>query len=63
MAPDPRQPLRNGFESRMAWIRDVTRLSMVEAGDFSYYDDPSGPERFDEQVLYAYGPERLVIGR
>jgi virginiamycin A acetyltransferase len=34
------------------------------AGDYTYYDDPSDPTAFEQNnVLYAYGPERLVIGR
>ncbi|MBO1419265.1 CatB-related O-acetyltransferase, partial [Streptomyces sp. FH025] len=33
-------------------------------GEYTYFDDPDGATRFEERnVLYAYGPERLVIGR
>ena len=36
----------------------------IEVGDYTYYDDPDEPTAFEQRnVLYAYGPERLVIGR
>ncbi|MBS9719366.1 CatB-related O-acetyltransferase [Tianweitania sp. BSSL-BM11] len=38
----------------------------IEIGDFTYYDDPQGPEHFRERcVLYHYPfvGDRLVIGR
>lgn len=38
----------------------------IEIGDFTYYDDPNGPEHFVERcVLYHYPfvGDRLVIGR
>jgi virginiamycin A acetyltransferase len=42
----------------------VVRSAQVEVGEYTYYDDPDAPEDFEARnVLYAYGPERLVIGR
>lgn len=38
----------------------------IEVGDFTYYDDPTGPEHFQERcVLYHYPfvGDRLIIGR
>ena len=36
----------------------------IVVGEYSYYDDPDDPTAFErDAVLYAYGPERLVIGR
>ena len=38
----------------------------IEVGDFTYYDDPAGPEHFTERcVLYHYPfvGDRLVIGK
>jgi virginiamycin A acetyltransferase len=37
---------------------------VISVGEYTYYDDPDGATRFAERnVLYAYGTERLVIGR
>jgi virginiamycin A acetyltransferase len=37
---------------------------MIVVGEYTYYDDPDGATGFeDRNVLYAYGPERLVIGK
>jgi virginiamycin A acetyltransferase len=34
-------------------------------GDYTYYDDPRGPERFEDNVLYHFDfiGDRLIIGR
>ena len=34
-------------------------------GDYSYYDDPDGPENFEKNVLYHYPfiGDKLIIGR
>jgi virginiamycin A acetyltransferase len=46
------------------YLKTCITSPLIEAGEYSYYDDPRGPERFQEEnVLYHYGPERLVIGR
>ncbi|GAA4936544.1 CatB-related O-acetyltransferase [Actinoplanes utahensis] len=37
---------------------------MIEVGEFSYYDDPDDATGFETRnVLYHYGPEKLIIGR
>jgi virginiamycin A acetyltransferase len=42
----------------------IVRSPNIEVGEYTYYDDPGDPAAFErENVLYAYGPERLVIGR
>ena len=64
--PDPsiRHPLAGAL--RVGFLKPLAQAPNVEIGDYTYYDDPDGPERFVEKcVLYHY-PEmgdRLVIGR
>ena len=42
----------------------ASALDAVEVGDYTYYDHPTRAEHFAEDaVLYAFGPERLIIGR
>jgi virginiamycin A acetyltransferase len=54
-----------GF-SRVGFLRAVVKTPGVEVGEYTYYDDPDGPEHFVERcVLYHYPfvGDRLVIGR
>lgn len=64
--PDPRivHPIQG--VSRVAFLKPVVDDPLIEIGEYTYYDDPEGPERFTERaVLYHYPhmQERLVIGR
>ena len=55
--PMPEQP-------RVVLLRAVVESPLIEVGEFSYYDDPDEPTAFETRnVLYHYGPEKLVIGR
>lgn len=65
-APDPgvKFPIE-GFE-RTAYLKAVVTKPNIIVGDYSYYDDPAGPERFqDENVLYHFegGGVLLRIGK
>ncbi len=62
--PASRHPVA-GF-SRVGFLRAVVKTPGVEVGEYTYYDDPDGPEHFVERcVLYHYPfvGDRLVIGR
>ncbi|MBA0052603.1 CatB-related O-acetyltransferase [Streptomyces sp. AJS327] len=55
--PVPGQP-------RVVLLRPLVTSPLIEVGEFTYYDDPDDPTAFETRnVLYHYGPERLVIGR
>ncbi len=55
--PMPDQP-------RVVLLKPLVTSPLIEVGDFSYYDDPDDPTAFETRnVLYHYGPERLVIGK
>ncbi|QVQ55087.1 CatB-related O-acetyltransferase [Spiractinospora alimapuensis] len=55
--PWPEQP-------RVALLKPLVESPLIEAGEFSYYDDPDDPTAFESRnVLYHYGPEKLVIGK
>jgi len=65
-APDPAQRHPVAGHPRVAFLNSICTRPTIEAGDYSYYDDPTGPERFeDENVLYHYEAigDRLRIGR
>jgi virginiamycin A acetyltransferase len=49
---------------RVVFLKPLVTHPNVEVGEYTYYDDPDDPEAFErDAVLYAHGPERLVIGR
>jgi virginiamycin A acetyltransferase len=63
-APDPSTIHPVAGQERVVFLKPVVKSPKIEVGDYTYYDDPAGAEQFEERaVLYAYGPERLVIGR
>ena len=64
--PDPSiiHPLPE-FE-RIAFLKPLIDAPNVEIGEFTYYDDPEGAERFLEKCVryhYPFLGDRLVIGR
>ncbi len=55
--PMPDQP-------RVVLLKPLITSPLIEVGEFSYYDDPDTPTAFETRnVLYHYGPERLIIGK
>ncbi len=51
--------------TRTAFLKPFITRSNIIVGDYTYYDDPRGPERFEENVLYHFdfNHDRLIIGR
>jgi virginiamycin A acetyltransferase len=63
-APDPtiHNPIHG--QPRVQYVKPFITSPLIEVGDYSYYDDPLGARRFQEEnVLYHFGPERLIVGR
>ncbi|MET8740083.1 CatB-related O-acetyltransferase [Streptomyces sp. NPDC004728] len=55
--PMPGQP-------RVVLLKPLVKSELIEVGDFSYYDDQDDATGFETRnVLYHYGPEKLVIGK
>ncbi|WP_421868358.1 CatB-related O-acetyltransferase [Pararhizobium sp.] len=51
---------------QIGFLKNLVRSPLITAGDFSYYDDPDGPEHFEKKcVLYHFDfiGDRLQIGR
>jgi virginiamycin A acetyltransferase len=62
--PDPNVVHPLPTTDRVVFLKPLITADNIEVGDYTYYDDPGDPTAFETQnVLYAYGPERLVIGR
>jgi virginiamycin A acetyltransferase len=62
--PDPDVPHPMPDQPRVVLLKPLVTSPLIEVGEYSYYDDPDDPTAFETRnVLYHYGPEKLVIGR
>lgn len=64
--PDPLNPHPMDGQPRVGFLKPLVDDPHIEIGDYTYYDDPDGPEHFVAKcVLYHYPfiEDRLVIGR
>ena len=64
--PDPsvRYPIPG--DTRTAFLKTVVSSDFIDVGDFTYYDDPDGPEQFEQRCVLQHLEllgDRLVIGR
>lgn len=61
--PDDKAPMK-GFP-RVGYLKNYISSENISVGDYTYYDDPDGPERFEGNVLYHYPfiGDKLVIGK
>ncbi|MFS0696201.1 CatB-related O-acetyltransferase [Streptomyces nitrosporeus] len=51
-------------QPRVVQLKPLVTSPLIEVGEYSYYDDPDDATAFETRnVLYHYGPEKLVIGR
>jgi virginiamycin A acetyltransferase len=63
-APDPTAVHPVTGQERVVFLRPLIEATNIEVGDYTYYDHPERAREFErDAVLYAFGPERLVIGR
>jgi len=62
-SPDERHPITS--VARTGFLRNFITRPNIIVGDYTYYDDPRGPERFEANVLYHFDfvGDRLIIGR
>lgn len=61
-SPETLHPVEG--HSRVVFLKPLITAPHITVGDYTYYDDPGDPAAFErENVLYAYGPERLIIGK
>ena len=62
-SPEERFPLPG--ITRLGFLKHFVTRPTIEVGDYTYYDDPRGPARFEENVLYHFDfiGDRLIIGK
>lgn len=62
--PDPTVVHPMPDQPRVVLLKPLVTSPLIEVGEFTYYDDPADPTAFETRnVLYHYGPDRLVIGK
>ncbi|MDA8370688.1 MAG: CatB-related O-acetyltransferase [Nocardiopsaceae bacterium] len=62
--PDPNTVHPMPEHHRVVLLKPLVTDPRIQVGEYTYYDDPDNAELFEQRnVLYAYGPEKLVIGR
>ena len=62
--PGHKHPIQ--MHPRVGFLKPLIDRPNIEIGDFTYYDDPDGPDRFVEKCVlhhYDFIGDRLVIGR
>ncbi|GHF00894.1 acetyltransferase [Amycolatopsis deserti] len=62
--PDPTVLHPLAEHPRVVFLKPLVTDPRIQVGEFSYYDDPDAATEFETRnVLYAYGPEKLIIGK
>lgn len=62
--PDKDAVFPNPGIPSLCYIKNVVKHPRITVGDYTYYDDPDGAERFEEHVTHFYDffGDRLIIG-
>jgi virginiamycin A acetyltransferase len=62
-SPETRHPITG--VTRTGFLKPFITRPTIVVGDYTYYDDPKGPENFEANVLYHFDfiGDRLIIGR
>nr|WP_274690114.1 Vat family streptogramin A O-acetyltransferase [Spartinivicinus sp. A2-2] len=61
--PNNKEPMK-GFP-QVGYLKNFITSDNIIVGDYTYYDDPEGPERFEQNVLYHFPfiGDKLIIGK
>ncbi|HVK19473.1 MAG TPA: hypothetical protein VM533_21240 [Fimbriiglobus sp.] len=63
-SPDDPHPMA-GFP-QVGFLRPLVKNPNVVVGEYTYYDDPDGPEHFEARCVLYHFPfigDKLIIGR
>ncbi len=65
MASDPNMAFPNPNIPSLCYIKNIIRNPNIIIGDFTYYDDINGADRFEEHVTHHYDfiGDKLYIGK
>ncbi|MEI8632689.1 hypothetical protein P4S72_13260 [Vibrio sp. PP-XX7] len=60
--PNDKAPMKDSS----SWLsKNFIKSENIMVGDYTYYDDPDGPENFESNVLYHFPfiGDKLIIGK
>lgn len=65
IGPDPNNPEPMKGFPQVGYLKNFITTENILVGDYTYYDDPAGPGRFQDNVLYHFPfiGDKLIIGR
>ncbi|MDE6585658.1 MAG: Vat family streptogramin A O-acetyltransferase [Clostridia bacterium] len=63
--PNPNDKFPNENIPSLCFIKNVIKNPNIIVGDYTYYDDKDGAEKFEEHVThhYAFNGDKLIIGK
>lgn len=63
--PNPNNPSPMQGFPQVGYLKNFITSPNIEVGDYTYYDDPDGPEHFEKNVLYHFDfiGDKLIIGK
>jgi virginiamycin A acetyltransferase len=64
--PNPSVKHPMPLHPRVGFLKPLVSAPNIEIGDYTYYDDPAGPDRFAERCVLHHYPfigDKLIIGR
>ncbi len=63
--PNPDNPAPMEGFPQVGFLKNFITRENIIVGDYTYYDDPDGPERFEQNVLYHFPfvGDKLIIGK
>jgi virginiamycin A acetyltransferase len=63
--PDPRSIYPNENIKQICFIKNVIKNPNIQVGDYTYYDDIDGAEKFEHHVTHMYDfiGDKLIIGK
>ncbi|MEP6564347.1 MAG: CatB-related O-acetyltransferase [Mesorhizobium sp.] len=66
IGPNPNIKHPIPMHMRVGFLKGLVTAPNIEIGDYTYYDDPDGPDKFAERCVLHHYPfigDRLIIGK
>ncbi len=63
--PDKNKKFPNEQLTELCFVKNTITRKNIEVGDYTYYDDKNGADKFEDHVTHHYEfiGDRLVIGK
>ncbi|MBQ4832392.1 Vat family streptogramin A O-acetyltransferase [Pseudoalteromonas sp. MMG010] len=63
--PNPDTPYPMVGFNQVGFLKNFIKSNNIHVGDYTYFDDPNGPENFENNVLYHFDfiGDKLIIGK